>query len=99
MSTSRVWFITGTSSGLGKNLVETVLRSSPNERVVATSRSTNALSYLRSEYPPERLLLQKMDVTNPQDVKQAFEAALKAFGGVDVVGIDAVEALPITPYK
>lgn len=80
---SRVWFVTGTSSGLGKALVEVILRS--GERVVATCRNPTVLSYLQDKYPASQLLVQKLDVTDSAQIKSAFAASVEHFGRVDVV--------------
>jgi NAD(P)-dependent dehydrogenase (short-subunit alcohol dehydrogenase family) len=87
----RVWFITGTSSGLGKALVETVLQS--GERVVATSRNPSKLSYLSDKYPPSQLLLQPVDITKVESVKAALDKAVEKFGRVDVLVNNAGYAL------
>ena len=81
--TSRVWFITGTSSGLGKALTEVLLEK--GDRVVATARKTETLAALQKAYPASQLLVAKLDVTDKAQIDAAFDAALKAFGQVDIV--------------
>ncbi|KAK1231811.1 hypothetical protein PQX77_005025 [Marasmius sp. AFHP31] len=80
---SRVWFITGTSTGLGKSLLELVLKS--GERVVATSRDPSSHASLTTTYSKDQLLLQKVDLTKAEQIKRAFDEAVKAFGRVDIV--------------
>ncbi|KAL0960679.1 hypothetical protein HGRIS_005708 [Hohenbuehelia grisea] len=80
---ARVWLVTGTSSGLGKALVEVLLHA--NERVVATCRNPAVHANLQSKYPKSQLLVEKLDVTNLEQIKAAFEAAKTHFGAVDVV--------------
>jgi short-subunit dehydrogenase len=46
---SRVWFITGTSTGLGHLLTEEVLKR--DQRVIATARNVSQLSRLTQQYP------------------------------------------------
>jgi NADP-dependent 3-hydroxy acid dehydrogenase YdfG len=46
---SRVWFITGTSTGIGHLLTEEVLKR--GERVIATARDVSQLSRLAQQYP------------------------------------------------
>ncbi|KAI0738146.1 NAD(P)-binding protein [Daedaleopsis nitida] len=84
-SRPRVWLITGTSSGLGLALTRTVLQH--GEAVVATLRNpaSDALKGLVAEYPPDRLLVVKLDVTNRQDILDAFERTKETFGRLDVV--------------
>ncbi|PIL34926.1 hypothetical protein GSI_02713 [Ganoderma sinense ZZ0214-1] len=91
MSSPRVWFITGASTGFGRALAELVLRK--GEIAVATARSPESLSPLTAEYPPERLLVLKLDVTQPQDVLAAFARAKDAFGRIDVVVNNAAVAV------
>ncbi|KAL0572433.1 hypothetical protein V5O48_009526 [Marasmius crinis-equi] len=86
---SRVWLITGTyhvlprtSTGLGKTLVELLLKN--GERVVATSRDSSVHESLTSTYS-NQFLSQKVDLTKADEIKTAFDAAVKTFGRVDVV--------------
>ncbi|KAJ7791927.1 NAD(P)-binding protein [Mycena leptocephala] len=84
MSTpTRVWFITGSSSGLGRNLLETVLAA--GERAVATLRKPETLKELQDLYPPTQLLVVRLDVTQSVEVTAAFSAAEKHFGLISVV--------------
>ncbi|KAF8146532.1 hypothetical protein K438DRAFT_1910672 [Mycena galopus ATCC 62051] len=80
---SRVWFITGSSSGLGRNLLETVLAA--GERAVATLRKPEVLKELQTRYSAEQLLVVRLDVTQPAEVVAAFAAAEKHFGLISVV--------------
>ncbi|KAI0747544.1 NAD(P)-binding protein [Fomes fomentarius] len=94
----RIWFITGTSTGIGRALTELVLER--GEVVIATARQPSALSPLTQIYAPDRLLVLPLDITQPQQVAAAFAESKKTFGRIDVVvnnaGISAlgeVEAL------
>src|SRR5438045_2447576 len=82
MSEKKVWFITGTSSGLGRALAEEVLAQ--GFRVVATARKPEVLQDLIEKYP-ETARAVRLDVTNLQDVKSSIEKAVKEFGRIDVV--------------
>ncbi|RPD71616.1 NAD-P-binding protein [Lentinus tigrinus ALCF2SS1-7] len=82
-STSRVWFITGASSGLGRDLTETILQK--GETVVATARRLSLLNDLVTQYSSERLLVIGLDVTQQQQVVDAFSQAKARFGRIDVV--------------
>ncbi|EKM56916.1 uncharacterized protein PHACADRAFT_208084 [Phanerochaete carnosa HHB-10118-sp] len=62
---SLVWFITGTSTGLGKALAEVVL--SRGDRVIATARSLDTIKHLES---PSCKTLQ-LDITDSFDAIQA----------------------------
>jgi NAD(P)-dependent dehydrogenase (short-subunit alcohol dehydrogenase family) len=77
-----VWFITGASSGLGLAFARYALDRGYN--VVATARSVGKLDALAA-MSPERLLVHKLDVTDPRDAVQAVEAAVKRFGRIDVL--------------
>ncbi|KAH9894798.1 NAD(P)-binding protein [Cubamyces lactineus] len=79
----RVWFITGTSTGFGRALAEVVLAK--GEAVVATARTPSVLAELAVQYPSDRLLILRLDVTQPSQVADAFEKAREAFGRIDVV--------------
>ncbi|KAI0637618.1 NAD-P-binding protein [Trametes polyzona] len=83
MSSPRVWLITGTSTGFGRALAELVLEK--GEIVVATSRRTEPLDDLKAKYASDRLLVLKLDVTQPQDITDAFARVKDAFGRLDVV--------------
>ena len=55
------------------------------ERLVATLRKPEALDDLRARYLEDQLLIVKLDVTDPAQIKDAFRQATDAFGRVDVV--------------
>ncbi len=73
-------FITGTSSGLGKSTAIYFAQNGWN--VVATMRSPEKEKDL-IQYGSIKLL--KLDVTNPQEVKNSVSEAIDAFGKIDVV--------------
>jgi NAD(P)-dependent dehydrogenase (short-subunit alcohol dehydrogenase family) len=79
---SRVWFITGTSTGFGHLLTEEVLKR--GERVIATARDVSKLSRLTQQYP-DRIQTLTLDVTNPQEIISVAEHGIAAFGHVDVL--------------
>jgi len=82
MSDRKVWFITGTSSGLGRALAEEVLAQ--GDSVAATARKPKALKDLIEKYPIAARSV-KLDVTDLEDVKNAVGEAIKEFGRIDVV--------------
>jgi len=79
---SRVWFITGCSSGFGRSLAELALER--GERVVATARYVASLSWFASTFG-ERACCVGLDVTRPDQVHAAIERARIAFGRIDVL--------------
>ncbi|KAI0717997.1 NAD(P)-binding protein [Cerioporus squamosus] len=82
-SSTRVWFITGASSGIGYEMARCALGH--GDRVVATLRKPSVLESFASNYSPSQLILVKLDVTNHAEIKQAFQKAKEAFGRVDIV--------------
>jgi NAD(P)-dependent dehydrogenase (short-subunit alcohol dehydrogenase family) len=82
LSMSKVWFITGSSRGLGRALTEVVLES--GHLVVATARKPEQLADLSKTYG-DRVRIVKLDVTSPADAEKAADAAKEAFGRIDVV--------------
>lgn len=79
---SKIWFITGSSRGLGRAITEAVLRA--GDRVVATARNPRQLDDLVAEYGAAVYPVQ-LDVTDNQQVENAVTAAVAHFGGLDVV--------------
>ncbi|KAG1786683.1 uncharacterized protein HD556DRAFT_1521628 [Suillus plorans] len=83
MSSPKVWFITGTSSGFGRLMTEYALDK--GDIVVATLRKPQVLSDLAARYPADKLLVLKVDVTKQEDIDEAFARTRSAFGRLDVV--------------
>ena len=79
---SRIWFVTGCSSGLGRALCERLLEN--GARVVCTARDVNAIADLRQRFG-ERAIILPLDVTNPDSVQSAVQSALARTGAIDVV--------------
>jgi NAD(P)-dependent dehydrogenase (short-subunit alcohol dehydrogenase family) len=79
---SKVWFITGSSRGLGRSLAEAVLAH--GDLLVATARNPEQLNDLASKYG-EQIRAVALDVTNPEQVRTAIASAIDAFGRLDVV--------------
>jgi NAD(P)-dependent dehydrogenase (short-subunit alcohol dehydrogenase family) len=79
---SKVWFITGASSGFGRALAEeTIARG---ERVIATARNTDALREVVA-LAPDRVLAARLDVTRLDDIRAALAIARDRFGDIDVL--------------
>jgi NAD(P)-dependent dehydrogenase (short-subunit alcohol dehydrogenase family) len=94
MGDKKVWFITGSSTGFGRELAEEALAQ--GHRVVATARRPEVLQELTEEYP-ETARTVRLDVTQPEEVRAAISEALREFGRIDVVvnnaGYGAIGAL------
>jgi NAD(P)-dependent dehydrogenase (short-subunit alcohol dehydrogenase family) len=81
-SDGRVWFITGSSSGLGRELVRAAITH--GDRVVATARDTSALAGLVA-LAPQRVRPVRLDVTDPGSIDAAVAGADREFGRIDVL--------------
>ncbi len=81
-NTSRVWFITGSSTGFGRLLAEEVLRR--GERVIATARDVSKVDDLAEQYPDHARAF-PLDVSRPEQIALIAEQAIAAFGQVDVL--------------
>ncbi len=81
MTDKKVWFITGTSRGMGVNFAKAALAA--GNAVVATGRNTDAVS--KAVGQAENLLVVKLDVTSPADAESAVQAAVERFGRIDVL--------------
>jgi NAD(P)-dependent dehydrogenase (short-subunit alcohol dehydrogenase family) len=78
----KVWFITGTSRGFGREWASAALER--GDRVVATARKLDALKDLADRYPSTLLPLE-LDVTNREAVVAAVDQGYEHFGHLDVV--------------
>ena len=79
---SKVWFVTGSSRGLGREFVEAAL--SRGDRVAATARNTEPLEELVAAYADAVLPLE-MDVTDKASVFASVQRAEEHFGRLDVI--------------
>ncbi|NJO42744.1 MAG: SDR family NAD(P)-dependent oxidoreductase [Cyanobacteria bacterium CRU_2_1] len=87
---SKVWFITGCSTGFGRALTEAVLEQ--GEIVVATARKPQQLKNLVQQYGVgqspaigDRILVLALDVTQSSDIQAAVNQAIATFGRIDVL--------------
>lgn len=81
-SISSVWFITGCSTGFGRELAQLVL--SRGGRAVVTARDPASVADLVADYPDTGLAL-PLDVTDSGQITAAVRAAEARFGAVDVL--------------
>ena len=79
---SKVWLITGASSGFGQALAEAVLRR--GDRAVLVARRAEALARLASAHVG-RALAVPVDLLEPAQARQAVAEAISAFGRLDVL--------------
>jgi NAD(P)-dependent dehydrogenase (short-subunit alcohol dehydrogenase family) len=90
MEKSRVWFITGASTGFGRELAMAALAK--GDRVVATARNIAHLKDLEERYPTHVRAVH-LDVTHLTDIHMAIEIAVTTFGRIDVLVNNAGYAL------
>lgn len=79
---TKVWFITGSSRGLGRSLTAAVLAH--GDQVAATARNTEQLKDLAAQYPGQILPL-TLDVTDNKQIQQAVNDTIAHFGRIDVL--------------
>ena len=79
---SQVFFLTGSSRGLGRKIAEAVLAA--GHELVATARQPASLADLAEQYG-DRILPVALDVTDPAAAEAAVAAGVAAFGRIDVV--------------
>ncbi|MDT0346020.1 SDR family NAD(P)-dependent oxidoreductase [Streptomyces litchfieldiae] len=82
MTTSRVWFITGASRGLGRAFTEAALAA--GDRVVGAARDVGPLADLAGKHP-DSLVCLPLDVSDRAAVMAAVDRAAAAFGRLDIV--------------
>ncbi len=80
--TGKVWFVTGSSRGLGLQIVLAALRS--GDRVAATARHPGDLAGLAAGFG-ESLLPLRLDVTDAATAAGAVQRTIEVFGRLDVV--------------
>jgi NAD(P)-dependent dehydrogenase (short-subunit alcohol dehydrogenase family) len=79
---SRVWLVTGSASGLGRNIAEAVLAS--GDRLVATARDPRSLEDLVRKYS-DQLRTAQLDVADETAAYEAVQLAVEAFDRLDVL--------------
>ncbi len=82
---NRVAVVTGASSGLGKQMSRALANQGAD--LVILARRIEKLEELKRELEGKgcKCVAVKCDVTNPSDVKNAKEEAIKEFGKVDIL--------------
>jgi NAD(P)-dependent dehydrogenase (short-subunit alcohol dehydrogenase family) len=81
MSNKKVWFVTGSSRGMGVDFVKAALAA--GHAVVASGRDTERVSKALGQ--SDDLLAVKLDVTTRADTEAAVGAAVNRFGHIDVL--------------
>lgn len=75
--------VTGSSQGLGRALLDVVLAS--GLRAVATLRNPDVLSEYTQKYSQDKLLVTRLDVSEPTRISEVFKEVHEHFGRIDVV--------------
>ena len=78
----KVWLVTGSASGLGRNIAEAVLAS--GDRLIATARDPRRLKDLVEKYG-DQVRTAPLDVADEAAAFAAVQVAIDAFGRLDVV--------------
>ncbi len=79
---NKVWFITGCSTGFGRELAKQVLEL--GYRAAVTSRNTDDVKDIVAQYPDTAIAI-KLDVTKPNEIKTAVQQAYSSFKQIDVL--------------
>jgi NAD(P)-dependent dehydrogenase (short-subunit alcohol dehydrogenase family) len=79
---ANVWFITGCSTGFGRELAKLLIQR--GYRTVVSAREIHKIEDITAGHKGQALALQ-LDVTNTDEVAAAVHRAEAAFGGVDVL--------------
>jgi NAD(P)-dependent dehydrogenase (short-subunit alcohol dehydrogenase family) len=82
MTKSKVYLITGASSGIGLQITKTLLAA--GNKVVATGRDVNKVSKAIDD-TTDNLLVVKMDITNSKEIEAGVNSAIEKFGTIDVL--------------
>lgn len=78
----KVWLVTGSSRGLGREIAAAALRR--GDSVIATARDPQAVRDL-VDSADGRALAVPLDVTDEQAAREAIDAGVHTFGRIDVV--------------
>jgi NAD(P)-dependent dehydrogenase (short-subunit alcohol dehydrogenase family) len=78
----RTWFITGVSSGFGRQLTDQLLEHS--DCVVGTVRDTGKVTDLLARYP-ESFHAEVLDVTDTGAIREVVERSFARLGRIDVI--------------
>ncbi len=78
----RTWFITGVSSGFGRELTKQLLER--GDRVVGTVRDTGKVADLREQYP-ETFRAEVLDVTDTAAIREVVERSFAQLGRIEVI--------------
>jgi NAD(P)-dependent dehydrogenase (short-subunit alcohol dehydrogenase family) len=78
----KVWFITGCSTGFGRNLAKEALEQ--GHLVAVTARDPETVAHFVTQFPETAIAI-KLDVTDPIEITTAVQHALNRFQRIDVL--------------
>ena len=78
----RTWFITGVSSGFGRQLTDQLLKR--GDRVIGTVRDTRKVTDLLKHYP-EVFHAEVLEITDPAAIRAVVERSFAQCGRIDVI--------------
>jgi NADP-dependent 3-hydroxy acid dehydrogenase YdfG len=79
----RIWFVTGTTRGMGVEIIKAAIQQ--GDSVIATGKSLSKLKAIYSNLPSNQIELVELDIRDEQQVKTAVEIGLKRFGQIDIL--------------
>jgi NADP-dependent 3-hydroxy acid dehydrogenase YdfG len=79
---SKVWFITGTSTGFGRQFVEQLLQT--DNKIIVTARNIEAIADFKLK-SPDNVHIVALDVTNRDQIQSAVQESIEIFGRIDIV--------------
>jgi NAD(P)-dependent dehydrogenase (short-subunit alcohol dehydrogenase family) len=80
---SKVWFITGAGSGIGAATARAAVKA--GDRVVATGRNLDKVRRALADLAGDSVAFVALDVSSETQAQAAAEAAVTAFGRIDVL--------------
>lgn len=79
---NKTWFITGCSTGFGRELARYVLAR--GYKAAVTARNVKDVQDIAAPYPDSSIVI-RLDVTKPEEINEAVALTLQKFGQIDVL--------------
>jgi len=79
---SKIWFISGISSGLGKAIAQTAIEH--GDFVIGTFRNQKQADVFNNQYKSKAMAL-LLDLTKPEQIDNAFQFIKEKYGRIDVL--------------